>query len=71
MLILERGIGEKIVIGQNKELIITVVRCYNNGVKLGIEAPIDIPVHREEIYNKIIKEGRIVESGAKNTEEVL
>lgn len=51
MLILGRRISETIVIGDNIRVTVTSI----NGcqVKLGIEAPKDISVHREEIYNLI------------------
>jgi carbon storage regulator len=47
MLVLSRKLGEKIVIGGNIE--ITVVKIDRNQVRLGIEAPHDVPVFREEI----------------------
>jgi carbon storage regulator len=50
MLILTRRIGENIIIGDN---IIIRVLDIDHQVKLGIEAPKDISVHREEIYEKI------------------
>ena len=50
MLILTRRIGENIIIGDN---IVIRVLDINHQVKLGIEAPQDISVHREEIYEKI------------------
>jgi carbon storage regulator len=51
MLILTRRTGEKIKIG--KEIDVTVLAVNGNQVKLGIVAPADISVHREEIFNKI------------------
>jgi len=54
MLILTRRIGEKIVIGDN--VTITVLGVKGNQVRVGIEAPRDVPVHREEIYQRILKE---------------
>ncbi|MCD6044897.1 MAG: carbon storage regulator [Gammaproteobacteria bacterium] len=53
MLILTRRIGESIVIGDN---IIIRVLDVKGQVKLGIEAPREIEVHREEIYAKIHEE---------------
>ncbi len=50
MLILTRRIGENIIIGND---IIIRVLDINHQVKLGIEAPREIEVHREEIYEKI------------------
>ena len=47
MLVLSRKIGEKILIGDN--IVLTVVKIDRNQIRLGIEAPIDIQVYREEI----------------------
>jgi carbon storage regulator len=47
MLVLSRKLGEKIVIGEN--IIVTVVKIDRNQIRIGIEAPHDIPVYREEI----------------------
>ncbi len=47
MLVLSRKLGEKIVIGDN--IVITVVKIDRNQIRVGIEAPQDIPVYREEI----------------------
>jgi len=47
MLVLSRKLGEKIVIGDN--IVITVVKIDRNQIRIGIEAPQDIPVYREEI----------------------
>lgn len=56
MLVLSRKIGEVIMIGSQVK--ITVIG-YNRGVvRLGIEAPKSIPVHRKEVYDKIIELNR-------------
>lgn len=47
MLVLSRKLGEKIVIGDN--IIVTVVKIDRNQIRLGIEAPQNVPVYREEI----------------------
>lgn len=51
MLVLTRKTEESIRIGSN--IVITVLECSNGHTKLGINAPRDVPVHREEIYNRI------------------
>lgn len=54
MLILTRRVGESIRIGDNIEVMI--VGFQKNEIRVGISAPKEIPVHREEIYQKIQKE---------------
>ncbi len=54
MLILTRRVGETIVIGDN--VTFTVLGVKGNQVRLGANAPKEISVHREEIYQKIKKE---------------
>ena len=58
MLILTRRVGEAIVIGD--DVMVTVLETSGNNVRIGIKAPSDIPVHREEIYQKIEKKKRNV-----------
>jgi len=54
MLVLSRKPGESVTIGD--EVRITVLSISGKQVRIGIEAPNDIAVHREEIYNKIAEE---------------
>ena len=51
MLVLSRKINEQIVIGGG--IIVTVVEVRGDKVRLGIVAPKDVPVHREEVSRKI------------------
>jgi carbon storage regulator len=51
MLVLSRKKDEKIVIGDNITLMVIEIR--GDKVRLGIDAPKDVPVHREEVYNAI------------------
>ncbi|MWP99491.1 carbon storage regulator CsrA [Glaesserella parasuis] len=51
MLILTRKIGESLLIGDDVE--ITVLSIRGSQVKLGVKAPKEISVHREEIYQRI------------------
>jgi carbon storage regulator len=56
MLVLTRKLGENIRIGDSVK--ITVLEVRSGQVKLGIEAPPEIKVHREEIYARIQEENR-------------
>jgi len=56
MLVLTRKLGEVIKIGDKIKIV--VVSVEGGGVKLGIEAPPEIPVHREEVYQKIASENK-------------
>ena len=51
MLVLSRKKGESIVI--NNDIIITVTEIRGDKVRLGIDAPTEIPVHRREVYDTI------------------
>ncbi len=53
MLILTRRVGETLNIGD--DVTVTVLGVKGNQVRMGINAPKDVAVHREEIYNKIQK----------------
>ena len=54
MLVLSRHRDESIIIGDN--IVITVVDVRGDKVRLGIDAPTDIPVHRQEVYDAIQRE---------------
>ncbi len=56
MLVLTRKLGENIRIGDSVK--ITVLEVRSGQVKLGIEAPPEVKVHREEIYTRIQEEAR-------------
>jgi carbon storage regulator len=54
MLVLSRQRDESIIIGDN--IVITIVDIRGDKVRLGIEAPQEIPVHRQEVYEAIQRE---------------
>ena len=51
MLILTRRVGEKLVIGEN--VTVTVLGVKGNQIRIGIDAPQEVQVHREEIFRRI------------------
>jgi carbon storage regulator len=54
MLILTRRVGESLMIGD--EISVTVLGVKGNQVRIGVNAPRDVAVHREEIYHRIKQE---------------
>ena len=54
MLVLSRQRDERIIIGDN--IVITIVDIRGDKVRLGINAPTEIPVHRQEVYEAIQRE---------------
>lgn len=54
MLILTRRTGETLNIGD--DIIVTILQVKGNQVRIGINAPKDVPVHRDEIYQKVPRE---------------
>lgn len=56
MLVLSRHRDESIIIGD--DIVVTIVDIRGDKVRLGIEAPSDVPVHRQEVYEAIQRENR-------------
>jgi len=66
MLILTRRVGESVVIGE--DVTVTVLGVKGNQVRIGINAPKHVAVHREEIFERI-KSGRGAPDGGSTTDE--
>ncbi len=56
MLILTRKINQKLIINDNIEIVI--LESYKNSVKIGVSAPSNVQIYREEIYNEIKKSNK-------------
>lgn len=69
MLVLSRHRDESIMIGD--DVVVTIVDIRGDKVRLGIEAPQSIPVHRQEVYEAIQRENRrSTQTGAGSTKDV-
>ena len=69
MLILTRKVGETLMIGD--EIEVTILSLKGNQVRIGVNAPKDVPVHREEIYDRIKREqaGNTTDNTSKSDED--
>lgn len=56
MLILNRKIGESIILGDNIE--VTILDIQDGKIKIGIEAPKDVTILRKEVYDQVIEENK-------------
>lgn len=71
MLVLERKLGERIVIGQEGEIVVEVVEVRRNGkIRLGVTADPSIPVHRAEVALAIASEQRLAEERFREAERL-
>jgi len=68
MLVFTRRLNEAIRIGDGVQ--VRVLRVGRDGVRLGIVAPADVPVHREEVYEEIRHANRSAAGSAPNLEDV-
>lgn len=69
MLVLSRRQGESIVIGG--EIVVTVIEVRGGQVRIGIDAPRSIDVHREEIYREVLRENLAAVESASADPELL
>ena len=69
MLVLTRKTGESIVIGS--DIRITVLEMQGRQIRLGIDAPLDIPVHRGEVYERIREENERAAAAGKEELQML
>lgn len=69
MLVLSRQRDESIMIGDN--IVLTVVDIRGDKVRLGIDAPKEIPVHRQEVYDAIQKEKELASESDQTEEQPL
>lgn len=53
MLVVTRLLDQKVVIGDNAEIVLTVVDVQGNKVRLGIEADKSVPIYRQEVFEKL------------------
>ena len=69
MLVLTRRPGESIVVGQN--IIITVIEIKGGQVRIGIDAPREVQVHREEVYEQVRQENIAAVRSAQEAKDAL
>lgn len=56
MLVFSRRRGEAVIVGDGIEIV--VLSSGKEGVRIGVRAPLSVPVHRKEIYEQIVEENR-------------
>ena len=69
MLVLTRKTGESIVIGN--DIRVTVLEMQGRQIRLGIEAPTDVSVHRGEVYERIREENELAAAGGREELQTL
>jgi carbon storage regulator len=69
VLVLTRRSGESIVIGH--DIVVTVLEVRNDQVRIGIDAPRSIQVHREEVFRQVARENAAAMASAERARAVL
>ena len=69
MLVLSRKSGESLVIGH--EVVVTILEVRNDQVRIGIDAPREVQVHREEVYRQVVQENTAAVASADQARELL
>jgi carbon storage regulator len=69
MLVLTRKPGESIIIGS--DIVVTVLEVRSDQIRLGIDAPRSVSVHREEVYLQVVKENAAAVASADPTAPLL
>jgi carbon storage regulator len=69
VLVLTRRLGESIVIGD--DIVVTVLEVRNDQVRIGIDAPRSIKVHREEVYRQVERENAAAAASARRASAML
>lgn len=69
MLVLTRRSGESIVIGT--DVVVTVLEVRGDQVRIGIDAPRSVQVHREEVFNQVVAENRAAVASAPKSQKLL
>ncbi len=69
MLVLTRRVNQSVMIGD--DVLITVLEIHGDQVRIGIDAPRSVTVHREEVYRELEAANRNAASSARDADEVL
>lgn len=68
MLVLTRRVGDSIIIGN--DIVVTVLEVRSDQVRIGIEAPREVSVHREEVYRQMVEQNEEAVASAERAEEL-
>ena len=71
MLVLTRSAGERLIIGEDAEITLSILDIRGNQVRIGINAPRNVAVHREEIFLRIKNENKQKNQSQEIVEEAV